>query len=1211
MEAAQNTDVFSSEHQNEKTGNDDIQTLTNSDKISAVDASADIADASQPFNEQDILTNLGATVRDQDDLERDITHQAQLALVDAEDTKDKNRIVKAEAKKLRLQSQKDEQRKKLHSAQGNPSLKDRIQREIARIDAETKLIDDDIDDYNRRIEDRHQVNTDDNVTVAPAKGRMPNESHRDYLIRTGKITPFAKIGGKRPEGADGVLAEALLDAEDEAIAQEIENAEPEDQIRSHQNLRAPGFAEDADDATSIAVESEFSLRPRKKRKVQSNSASDDDFEPATTASPESTPDDVSEDEYDMTRLTQPATSKKRKGKKRYKTAGDANTEEDSDEVIDLRKIDDGDESVYQERLADWVERRSRARRRKRERDGLPVDDDDETEEWLKPSPDQADHDLGNGLKLPADIYPSLFDYQKTGVAWLAELYNQAVGGILGDEMGLGKTVQVISFIAALHHSGMLNKPVLIVAPATVLQQWVEEFHRWWPALRVSILHTSGSGMLNTKTERFREEDATFRRHQEIWTEPPEERQSSSSARAIVKRVLKHGHVLVTTYAGLSTYNDIVIPVEWDYVVLDEGHKIRNPNAEVTVLCKELLSANRIILSGTPMQNNLTELWSLFDFINPMQLGTLVIFRKDFDIPIRQGGYANATSTDIMTAEKCAETLKDAISPYLLMRSKRDVATDLPGKSEQVLFCKLTREQRYCYEKFLKSEEMGAIMTKRRNCLYGIDYLRKVCNHPDLVSSDPGLSVASWKRKNFGLSHRSSKMLVVESLVQMWKGLGHKTLIFCQTTQMLNILQLSLERLGTIKFFRMDGTTAIPERQGMVDRFNNDPDTHVFLLTTKVGGLGINLTGASRVIIFDPDWNPSTDIQARERAWRLGQKKEVVIFRLVTQGTIEEKIYQRQIYKQFLSNKVLHNASQKASLNMSDLADLFSLSPESCDSTETGRLFADSKTDMGPGPQPKITPGGGLYQLPDERAQMATLKHQGQKEENNRINTIANVARLMEYETEGGDNDEDDKESRIMKGLFSRGVVQESLEHDQIVNGKKVVKAAQAAVMREANRVSAEAAESLRRSREEARTVPIGTVTWTGERGNAGRPVNSRVARSAADSVNLLSNVRGRQPFVMGEGQRNNRTDRTAIDAQVRRRMRTYTVKDFKEMIPDFIRRQGGQVPTKMLVDHFDKYCRDDSQRSTDNFKTALNTVAEMDSSGGRFRRTWHLLPEYK
>ncbi|KAH8782990.1 SNF2 family N-terminal domain-containing protein [Diaporthe sp. PMI_573] len=1137
-------------------------------------------DAPDDLDEESALKSLSANVRDQEDLERDISHQASLALIEAEDAKDKNRIARAEATKSKLLTRKQDQQQKLRRAWGNTPLKEKIQQEIARIDAEIELVDKDIADFNARIEERKQAGEEDDGTTTKSKGKLPGETQREYLIRTGKITPFAKIGGPRPDGLQGELADAIIDAEDEAVAEELEMEQAADQPRSHRNLRIPGFAEEEEDAPAAVVENEFSLRPRKKRKVEVDAASSDEFEPsvASAASPGS---EVGSEDYDMTDLTRTAPRKTPKSSHK------------DEKTVDFSKFDDGDESAYQRRLSDWVERRSRARRRRQENNALPVDGDSE-KEWFKPSPDQPDHYLENGLKLPGDIYPSLFDYQKTGVQWLAELYAQKVGGIVGDEMGLGKTIQLISFVAALHYSKKLTKPVLVVAPATVLQQWVSEFHRWWPALRVSILHSSGSGMLNLgKEARFEDED--------MWEDAARPRKSSNAAKKIVDRVVKDGHVLVTTYAGLQTYGDVLIPVEWDYAVLDEGHKIRNPNTYITICCKELRTPNRVILSGTPMQNNLIELWSLFDFINPMRLGSLVAFRNQFEIPIKLGGYANATNLQVMTAQKCAETLKDTISPYLLQRTKKDVAADLPKKQEQVLFCKLTAVQRDAYEQFLRSDEMNAILNHTRKSLFGIDQLRKICNHPDLLFPH---------RKNrpnykWGSARQSGKMQVVKKLVLLWKRFGHKILLFSQGVQMLDILEAFVRRQDDINFLRMDGKTPVKERQKLVDKFNNDPNIHLFLLTTKVGGLGVNLTGASRVIIYDPDWNPSTDVQARERAWRLGQKKEVTIFRLMTAGTIEEKIYHRQIFKQFLANKVLKDPKQRTTLNLSDMHDLFTLDTDHGGATETSRLFQGSEVAASITPKPKIAPGNANYDLEDQHARMAANMatvgaEQGEDDKLQEIEGVAGVEEFKEVEdSHSGDED------RIMAGIFARGV-HEALEHDEIVNGKKTVKADRTILEREANRVAAEAADHLRRSREQARSVPIGTVTWTGEHGQAGAPrlPNVNRGRGGPSSAGVLAGIRDRQGLG-GGGSNSAGSSRSATPPTNGR----YGVKEFKEMIPAFVRRHGGKCPSKVLVDHFNPYCH--TKKATEAFKAALNAVARMEQAGSTMRGIWTLRPEYK
>lgn len=388
--------------------------------------SADLENAE--LDEESALKDLTENVRDQDELERDISLQANLALIDAEDKKDQKRIDKVELSKARLESQKRALSQKLRGSFNSTVAKQRIQQEIARTDSELQICDQDISNLRARIEQRHQDTTDNFAASAGGK-KLPNETQRDYLIRTGKITPFAKVGGPRPEDLEGDLADVILNAEDEAIAEELEE-EVGYEPRSHQNLRVPGFAEEPEPGPS-AIPSEFSLRPRKTRKVQAEPASSDEFTPSTAVSAASSPraaavrDDDESDDVDFTDLRR-KTPHKRVSKEEVK--------------VDLSKIDDGNEGVYQKRLEDWVERRSRARSRRHQISGQSVEPDDgSVQEWFKPSPDESDHQFENGLKLPGDIYPSLFDYQKTGVQWLAELYAQKVGGIIGDEMGLGKT----------------------------------------------------------------------------------------------------------------------------------------------------------------------------------------------------------------------------------------------------------------------------------------------------------------------------------------------------------------------------------------------------------------------------------------------------------------------------------------------------------------------------------------------------------------------------------------------------------------------------------------------------------------------------------------------------------------------------------------------------------------------------------------------------
>ncbi|ROT38463.1 hypothetical protein SODALDRAFT_344412 [Sodiomyces alkalinus F11] len=1136
------------------------------------------------IDEETAIKNLTTDVRDQDALERDITLQAAAVLRDEQDKKDQARIEKLQATKARLEAQRTTEERKLQGNRNIPFRLRKIQADIDKLHTQIKDIDKDIADFQTRIATRRlesaaaEQNLDRNNAV-----RLPGESRRDYLVRTGKITPFAQIGGpSHTQGLGGGLEEEEADAEAEAKAEaeaaaaaELLDRNETDEPQSHQILRMPGFAEASEDALPTTAEAEFSLRPRKRRRVDREAPSSDEFEPAAALSDVSAsgsaaePEDL-EEEFDSDERS----TVKRRGKGKAKAAAE------EEQKLDLRGVDDGNEAMYQTRLEDWVKRRSHARRQRREAAGNRDEEESEGEEWFKPAPDADDHHFDEELKLPGDIHPALFSYQKTGVRWLAELYTQQVGGIVGDEMGLGKTVQVIAFIAALHYSKLLTKPVIVVTPATVLRQWVDEFHRWWPPLRVSILHSSGSGLLNVRREDADDLDGPVKSgHRRL-----------GAAKKVVQRVQRDGHVLLTTYSGLHTYADELVDMEWAYAVLDEGHKIRNPNAEITVTCKMLNTPNRVILSGTPIQNNLSELWSLFDFIYPMRLGTLVDFRERFENPIRHGSYTNATNLEIIAAEKCAETLKQTVSQYLLQRLKIDVAADLPEKTEQVLFCKLTESQTQAYELFLRSEDCQAVMDGRRNQLYGIDVLRKICNHPDLLD----LRLRTRPGYDWGNPKKSGKMQVVQGLLQLWKRFGHRTLLFSQSKLMLNVLESLIGKMDGINHLRMDGETPVHQRQALIGRFNADRNIHVFLLTTRTGGLGVNLTGADRIIIFDPDWNPSTDMQARERAWRLGQTKSVSIYRLVTSGTIEEKMYHRQIFKQYMTDKVLKDPKQRASFNLTDLFDLFSLgnARDNKGQDDRNKLFRGAEVTFksrGEPPMKKSDISNHHHHHhhhnnnndnspapPDASYVNGGAEPRRPQDETRDVERMASVAGLQTYDDKHAHD-----EKRMIEGIFARSV-DTAYEHEKIVNGKRKVQADLAIITEDANRIAARARAHLRQAEADARRNPVGTVTWTGEVGEAGRREPRRRGRGRGPVTVAVSSSRPPRP------------DLAPIKPP-----------DFKRMITQFIKRErGGRATTQKLINRFDVYCTTEARKA--EFKQALSAVAEIDDSGGYGRGVWTL-----
>ncbi|KAM6916133.1 DNA excision repair protein ERCC-6 isoform 2-T2 [Xenentodon cancila] len=596
---------------------------------------------------------------------------------------------------------------------------------------------------------------------------------------------------------------------------------------------------------------------------------------------------------------------------------ESSDEEDDDGSKAKKNKDDGDVEYYRQRIRRWKRQRLREREQKRERDEELTDD--------------SDVEFDEGFKVPGFLWKKLYKYQQTGVRWMWELHCQQAGGILGDEMGLGKTIQVISFLAGLSYSKLRTRgsnyryvglgPSVIVCPATVMHQWVREFHTWWPPFRVAVLHETGSF-------------------------------SSNKEKLIPEIASCHG-ILITSYSAVRNLQDILQRYDWHYIILDEGHKIRNPNAGVTKACKQFRTPHRFILSGSPMQNNLKELWSLFDFIFPGKLGTLPIFMEQFSVPITMGGYSNASPVQVQTAFKCACVLRDTINPYLLRRMKADVKANLslPDKNEQVFS--------------------------------GLIALRKICNHPDLFSGGPRMlrgipEEQLTEEEHFGFWKRSGKLIVVESLLRLWFKQGHRILLFTQSRQMLDILEVFV-RENNYSYLKMDGTTTIASRQPLIARYNEDKSIFIFLLTTKVGGLGVNLTGANRVIIYDPDWNPSTDTQARERAWRIGQKQQVTIYRLLTAGTIEEKIYHRQIFKQFLTNRVLKDPKQRRFFKSNDIYELFTLAdPGGGQGTETSAIFAGTGSDVKvtkksvrPRPSYTVNLGGSHMQKHSSASQVET------------------------------------------------------------------------------------------------------------------------------------------------------------------------------------------------------------------------------------------------
>ncbi len=494
------------------------------------------------------------------------------------------------------------------------------------------------------------------------------------------------------------------------------------------------------------------------------------------------------------------------------------------------------------------------------------------------------------FELPVAIKAELRSYQQEGVNWLAFLSRYHLHGILCDDMGLGKTLQTLCIIASDHHlraeeyaktksSDSRRLPSLIVCPPTLSGHWQQEIQQFAPFL--SCLAYVGP----------------------------------STERAILREQLGTTDVVITSYDICRNDIDVFTPFSWNYCVLDEGHLIKNPKAKTSMAVKRLASNHRLILSGTPIQNNVLELWSLFDFLMPGFLGTEKVFLDRFAKPIAASRFSKSSSKEQEAGALAIEALHKQVLPFLLRRLKEEVLDDLPPKILQNYYCDLSDLQKKLFEDFAKKERKvladkagSESREDKQHIFQALQYMRKLCNSPSLVVKEDHKQYATIQaqlaRQNSSLkdvAHAPKLTALRDLLVDCGIGTDpaennnyvspHRALIFCQMKEMLDIVANDVLRalLPSVQYLRLDGSVEANKRQNIVNQFNTDPSYDCLLLTTSVGGLGLNLTGADTVIFVEHDWNPQKDLQAMDRAHRIGQKKVVNVYRLVTRGTLEEKI----------------------------------------------------------------------------------------------------------------------------------------------------------------------------------------------------------------------------------------------------------------------------------------------------------------------------------
>lgn len=470
---------------------------------------------------------------------------------------------------------------------------------------------------------------------------------------------------------------------------------------------------------------------------------------------------------------------------------------------------------------------------------------------------------------------TLKEYQLKGLQWMISLYNNKLNGILADEMGLGKTIQTISLITHLIECKRENGPFLIVLPLSTLTNWVNEFERWAP----SVVKIAYKGQVQQ--------------------------------RRLLQQQIREGNfqVLITTFEFIIKDRNILSKIKWKHMIVDEGHRMKNAESKLSVTINTYYHTRyRLILTGTPLQNNLPELWALLNFVLPSIFKSSTSFDEWFNTPFANTG--GQDKIDLTEEEQLLviRRLHKVLRPFLLRRLKKDVEKDLPEKTERVIKCRFSAlqakltHQLATNNRIMISDGKGS-KTGMRGLNNMLMQLRKVCNHPfvfepveDAMNPGRGTNDLLWRT--------SGKFELLDRVLPKFKATGHRVLIFFQMTQIMNIMEDYL-RLRGMKYLRLDGATKSDDRSDLLRMFNEPGSEYFcFLLSTRAGGLGLNLQTADTVIIFDSDWNPHQDLQAQDRAHRIGQKNEVRILRLICSGSVEEKILERANFKLDMDSKVI-------------------------------------------------------------------------------------------------------------------------------------------------------------------------------------------------------------------------------------------------------------------------------------------------------------------
>ncbi|KAF9457457.1 SNF2 family N-terminal domain-containing protein, partial [Collybia nuda] len=480
---------------------------------------------------------------------------------------------------------------------------------------------------------------------------------------------------------------------------------------------------------------------------------------------------------------------------------------------------------------------------------------------------------------------TLKEYQIKGLQWMVSLYNNRLNGILADEMGLGKTIQTISLITFLIESKRQRGPYLVIVPLSTMTNWSGEFAKWAPGV---------------KTVSYK---------------------GNPAQRRAIQGDLRVGQfqVLLTTYEYIIKDRPHLSKIKWVHMIIahslqtannpDEGHRMKNTQSKLTqTLTTYYHSRHRLILTGTPLQNNLPELWALLNFVLPKVFNSVKSFDEWFNTPFANSGTGDKIELNEEEALLIIRRLHKVLRPFLLRRLKKDVESELPDKVEKVIKIRMSALQSQLYKQMKKHKMIADGNTKGKpGGIKGLSnelmQLRKICQHPFLFDSvEDKISPSGLIDEK--LVRTSGKLELLNRILPKFFATGHRVLIFFQMTRVMDIMEDFLKMMGW-EYLRLDGGTKTEERASFVQLFNaKDSEYKVFILSTRAGGLGLNLQTADTVIIFDSDWNPHADLQAQDRAHRIGQTKAVLILRFITEKSVEEAMYQRARYKLDIDDKVI-------------------------------------------------------------------------------------------------------------------------------------------------------------------------------------------------------------------------------------------------------------------------------------------------------------------